>query len=100
MLNKIREFIKENGFEEGVYRRDDIESHFYGAPTGIHVKPEYTPIDEAYMLVVITDTVFCCVLPHPTLRHNWRPRDIFHYKTKEELLDILKKHVARPVNCW
>lgn len=95
---KISAWLAENGFEEGSFMNNYSS---IGCPPGIRVKPEYSPIDGSYTILVTPTTVQPFVCDKPWAYNAWRPLAEFHtYSSKEELKTILDKLVKRPLGCW
>ena len=96
---KVRELLEKNNFEEGVYH---CCQHTCGIPGGTHikVKPEYSPIDGAYTLVITPTHVkrYTCGIPFN--HHDWRMVGSTKYSSPEELLTILNKYAKEEQGCW
>lgn len=104
---KIRTFLHENGFKQGVYgggfnnytpKRIRLIGYY------ALVKPEYSPIQSgAYTLAISTTTVAGYVCEEPCKKQYWYNLWEKPYNNQKELLKILQEEIAPSVlskGCW
>ena len=100
LSKKIEEFIVSNGFETGVYGKYCGCQHSCGLPTGIKVRPDWSPIDGSHTVVVTEDKVHTCHCNTPYYHRDWHTVGTESYETQAELLEILERRTKPPQNCW
>ena len=93
----IRGWLEQNGFKDGCY---GICRHSDGLPPGVKVKPDYSPIDGAYVLLVTALDIALATCRYPSLHNDWRIIRRVPYKSKKELKQILSELVTAPTGCW
>ena len=93
----IRAWLEKEGFEDGCC---GICRHSDGLPPGIRVKPDYSPIDGAYVLLVTAIDIVSATCRYPSLHNDWRIIRRVPYKSKKELKQSLKTLVTAPKGCW
>jgi hypothetical protein len=93
----LAEFIEEKGYEHGVY---GSTKHGVGLPTGIKVKPNYSPIDGSHTLVVTGEQVISCVCAYPWGANDWRIRQSKAYDNPEGCAKAIEELANPPKGCW
>ena len=99
-LDKMKAFLMKSGYPlDGKFGSC---RHTCGFPQAafVMVRPEWSPIDGARVILVTFDTVYDCVCPYPSDHHNWKARGTYSYRIPEELTKILDRLVYQEEGCW
>ena len=88
------------GFRGGWY---GTSNHSCGLPGGarVLVRPEYSPVDGAAVVVVTPETVSMWVCAYPSNYSNWRQwEDFGEYRSEMGLKLLLENATKQPQGMW
>jgi hypothetical protein len=96
---KIKKFVEESGFKEGVVRTCTHRSGMPGTRV-MCVLPEWSPVDGSHTLVVTATEVISMTCLIPWGYNKWETRAQWPYTSPKELKEILDREVKKPAGCW
>ena len=75
----------------------EFVAHQDGLPLfDICLAPDYSPADGAHGIFISNRGVFSVMVPKPIVENRWRVLRSVPYENEEELIDTVRRYIARP----
>ncbi len=75
----------------------EFVAHQDGLPLfDICLAPDYSPADGAHGIFISNRGVFSVMVPKPIVENRWRVLRSVPYESEEELIDTVRRYIARP----
>lgn len=99
---QITKTLEDAGLGDRIGKRFGTSGHNCGLPnqTWVSVRPNYSPIDGAHVVLVTTEHVASYVNNYPSNFSDWRLRTRQGYSTPAEMVKAVQQMVKQPQGCW
>jgi hypothetical protein len=101
-LDKIKQALEAAGLGDRIGKVHGVCNHSCGLPQQerVMVRPDWSPIDGAHVVVVTAERVSSYGCHYPSNFNDWSSRGGTQYGTPDEMVSLVQQRVEQPKGCW
>jgi hypothetical protein len=101
-LDKIKQALVDAGLGDRIGKVHGTCMHSCGLPQRelVMVRPDWSPIDGAHVVVVTAEEVATYGCPYPSGHCDWSLCSQATYTTPDAMVSLVQQRVEPPKGCW